>query len=198
MHSFQWRLEHSQQEFVQHYSQICLIDSTVTATASTLIIINCPPIYERSLGEDWCESWYLLEESHLDHSIRFIQDHVIALVQHSIALVQAIFQPARRGHHNLASLAQQEALCCDFLPTHDADGPVLCVDRQLPCFFLHATDLTIHTPERTVLGRHLERKADVPEYDQLVLECDDKNYTLQVRVYSSLALQCGGYCHFLT
>ena len=77
-------------------------------------------------------------EAHVNHPVCLIQDHIVALVEHGIALLHAVLEPAWRGNDDLTPLAQLESLLADVLASHHTHCAVRCVLGQLDCLLLQA------------------------------------------------------------
>lgn len=81
---------------------------------------------------------YLRLETHVNHSVCFIKDDIVALIQHRVALLHAVLKPSRCGNHDFATLPQFESLLTDILPTHDADCAIGSVLGELDCLLLQS------------------------------------------------------------
>lgn len=86
---------------------------------------------------------YLRLKPHVDHAVCLIQYHIIALVQDSKALLDAIQKAARSCNHNFAALPQLEGLVVDILAPHNAYCAVWGELRQLISLLLQLRGATL-------------------------------------------------------
>ena len=62
---------------------------------------------------------HLRLEAEVDHAVGLVHDDVVTLVEHRVALLQAVDQPPWSRDDDLAALAQLEALVLDALTCAD-------------------------------------------------------------------------------
>lgn len=90
--------------------------------------------HQFSLSLSFTHLWL---KAQVDHAIRLIQHHVIALVEHCVRALEAIHKTPRRPHHNLTALSELEALVLDGLPTNHRHHTVFGKVGELAGFVLN-------------------------------------------------------------
>ena len=76
-------------------------------------------------------------EQTIYHTITLIKNHIVALVQDEVVVLQTVEESPGSSNGYLHSFAQNKALLLDTLSSYDADRPICCKHRQLDAFFLN-------------------------------------------------------------
>lgn len=66
---------------------------------------------------------YLWFKAQVNHAVRLIQHHIVALVEHTVVPLNAVQQAPRCGNHNLTPTSQFAALLFNRLTTNNRCDP---------------------------------------------------------------------------
>mmetsp|Transcript_44612 Transcript_44612/g.143900 ORF Transcript_44612/g.143900 Transcript_44612/m.143900 type:complete len:471 (-) Transcript_44612:94-1506(-) len=116
---------------------------------------------------------HLRLEAHVDHPVRLVEHHVVALVEHEVPPVERVVQPARRRDHHLHALVGDEALLLDGHAADDGVDADLELAAKLARLVLDLLDQLArrrHDEREWAVGRRLARDwrlaEDVDEHRQ--------------------------------
>mmetsp|Transcript_13983 Transcript_13983/g.41259 ORF Transcript_13983/g.41259 Transcript_13983/m.41259 type:complete len:270 (-) Transcript_13983:310-1119(-) len=112
-------------------------------------------------------------EAHVEHPVRLVEHHVVALVEHEVPPVERVVQPARRRDHHLHALVGDEALLLDGHAADDGVDADLELAAKLARLVLDLLDQLArrrHDEREWAVGRRLARDwrlaEDVDEHRQ--------------------------------